>query len=134
MDCVLIAPIICINGCDKKIVLMNKLRPDWQKGKLNMPGGKLIDYENPQLGAERELKEETNLKLKELFYVGKISPGGDCKDVYIFVGRVLDIKELKYSDEKAVIMDISLALTHPKLLNSLRYIIPKCLARLDKFR
>jgi 8-oxo-dGTP diphosphatase len=36
-----------------------KDRPEWQKGKLNLPGGKIEEGETPEEAAVRELKEET---------------------------------------------------------------------------
>lgn len=43
----------------KDMLLVLKDRPDWQKGKLNLPGGKIEDGETPLEAAVRELKEET---------------------------------------------------------------------------
>ena len=41
------------------ILLVLKDKPDWQKGRLNLPGGKVEEGESPDYTAIRELKEET---------------------------------------------------------------------------
>ena len=41
------------------VLLVLKDKPEWQKGKLNLPGGKVEDDESPLKAAVRELKEET---------------------------------------------------------------------------
>ena len=53
-----------ING-SKKVALIEKDRPDWQKGKLNGIGGK-IDYDQdstPLVAMQREFKEETGVSI-----------------------------------------------------------------------
>jgi 8-oxo-dGTP pyrophosphatase MutT (NUDIX family) len=44
------------------IVMIEKDRPDWQKGKLNLPGGKLEKNEDPYDCAYREFEEETGIQ------------------------------------------------------------------------
>lgn len=46
----------------KKVVLMNKNRPEWQKGLCNFPGGH-IENETAVECIEREFKEETGLEV-----------------------------------------------------------------------
>lgn len=49
----------------KTIVLIEKQKPDWQKGKLNGVGGKLEEFDKSPLNAMiREFEEETGLKTK----------------------------------------------------------------------
>lgn len=42
-----------------QVVLIEKEKPDWQKGKLNAPGGKIEPEETPVEAMVREFKEET---------------------------------------------------------------------------
>lgn len=43
------------------VVLIEKKRPEWQKGLLNGPGGKIKNGETPETAMAREFFEETNL-------------------------------------------------------------------------
>ena len=40
-------------------LLILKDRPEWQRGRLNLPGGKIEEGETPEEAATRELEEET---------------------------------------------------------------------------
>lgn len=44
-----------------EILLVKKDRPDWQKGRLNLVGGKIEEGETPEQAALRELQEESGL-------------------------------------------------------------------------
>jgi len=45
------------NADDQALVVL-KDKPEWQKGKLNLPGGKVEEGESPEQAATRELMEE----------------------------------------------------------------------------
>lgn len=47
------------------VVLIQKLKPMWQRGKLNGVGGKLEDGESSATAMRREFKEEAGLDLHE---------------------------------------------------------------------
>lgn len=42
------------------VILMEKMRPEWQKGKLNGVGGKIENGEDPQEAMAREWEEEVD--------------------------------------------------------------------------
>ena len=46
----------------EELILVRKNKPAWQKGKLNLPGGKIEPTEDYKIAALRELKEETGLE------------------------------------------------------------------------
>lgn len=50
-----------VNTGKENILLILKEKPDWQKGRLNLPGGKIQENESILDCAVRELKEETGL-------------------------------------------------------------------------
>ena len=44
------------------VLIVKKDRPEWQKGRYNLPGGKIEEGEFPEEAAIRELEEEAGLK------------------------------------------------------------------------
>lgn len=118
---------------DRQIVLIRKNRPKFQIDKLNFPGGSVKDGESTYDAAKRELKEETNLKLAPFHIVGKFGNNKDW-EVFIYVGKIINFNELKQlTDEQIEVYSISQIITHPDLIDNLRYIIPKCLSKIDNF-
>lgn len=51
------------NNSHRKVCLIRKKRPDWQKDKLNGIGGKLEPWELPSEAMSREFKEETSVSI-----------------------------------------------------------------------
>lgn len=49
------------NATLDRVLLMHKLKPEWQMGKLNGLGGKIEDGEDPLSCVVREIKEESGL-------------------------------------------------------------------------
>lgn len=45
----------------ERVVLINKNKPDWQKGKFNGVGGKIEEDETPEQAMSREFEEETGV-------------------------------------------------------------------------
>ena len=56
-------------------LLILKDRPEWQKGRLNLPGGKIEEGENPEQAALRELEEETGYKGSTIRCMGILQDG-----------------------------------------------------------
>lgn len=61
----------------RQVVLIKKLKPSWQAGKLNGPGGKLEEGETPAQCMRREFREEAGLDLPEDRWLRFGSMGGD---------------------------------------------------------
>lgn len=60
---------------DGEVLVVTKNKPEWQKGKKNLVGGKIEQGETPQQAAEREFQEETGYFIhpsNKPFLVGKI--------------------------------------------------------------
>lgn len=58
----------------QNVLLIQKNRPDWQKGRLNFPGGHIEEGETPRACIVREIKEETDLYIPAdgWKYIGRI--------------------------------------------------------------
>jgi 8-oxo-dGTP pyrophosphatase MutT (NUDIX family) len=63
----------------KRVLLILKTKPDWQKGKFNLPGGSIEDGETCFECVAREFKEETDLDLPadNWQHIGKIDNPGN---------------------------------------------------------
>ncbi len=72
--------ILCHNK--GQFLFVNKNRPEWQKGKTNLIGGKVEPNETAMEAAHRECSEEVGFEPKDLQLCGEIS---DSKDRNTFV-------------------------------------------------
>jgi ADP-ribose pyrophosphatase len=99
-----------------KIVLIRQFRFPINKEIWEIPAGKLDKGEKPEVGAKRELKEETGYEAKELRKIGEfyLSPGYSTEYMYLFLARGLKkgeqnlekgekIKEVKIFSRKEVL-------------------------------
>ncbi len=115
------------------VLLIEKNRPDWQKGRYNLPGGHIEKGETIHEAAVRELREETNLECppEKAHIMGTIE--GDDYIVYVcrcnFDAFHQDGTE-SLTDERVFWTPLHQALNDPKLIDNLRLIIPFCLAGL----
>src|SRR5687767_6774354 len=59
------------------VLLIGKEKPDWQKEKLNFPGGKVESDEDYAACISREFKEETDINISPFDWalIGKIENG-----------------------------------------------------------
>lgn len=71
-------------------LLLKKAVRGISKGKWNAPGGKIIGKETPTQGAEREVLEETGLKVDRFLYHGSI-------DYFMFGKRTLHTRAYLFS-------------------------------------
>ena len=107
-----------------KVVLIQKARPEWQKGRLNGVGGHIEEGESPLQAMEREYGEET----------------GDCSPVRwkLFLIQVFESDTVYFfkafssctaahtcTDEQVLILEVE-HLCEDKLLPNLRWIILMC--------
>jgi ADP-ribose pyrophosphatase len=99
-----------------KIILIRQFRFPIGKEIWEIPAGKLDRGEKPEIGAKRELKEETGYEAKELKKIGEfyLSPGYSTEYMYLFLAKGLKkgeqsldkgekIKEVKIFSRKEVL-------------------------------
>lgn len=57
------------------VQLIQKIKPDWQKGKWNGIGGKIENFEHPKDAMRREFMEEANLDIEDWREFTKLRDG-----------------------------------------------------------
>lgn len=123
---VLVYPRVVNTRVCKEILLVEKDRPDWQKGRLNLVGGKIEPEETPEDAAIRELWEEAGLAaLPNVKTVGKIVGSWGvvhCVKVPILFGQTIspaegETEEVNWYDWEEVKWD-------KRLLPNLKIVIP----------
>lgn len=107
-------------------LLILKDRPEWQKGRLNLPGGKIEEGETPEEAATRELLEETGYKTAvPVRTLGKMQDGKFtifCLKAVITSAE--DPKPREGETEVPIWMPWYKAEHDPRLLPNLRVIVP----------
>lgn len=68
----------------RKILLIRKLTPEWQRGLLNGPGGKIEEGETPIQAMTREFKEETSVETTAEHWSSLGTIESDVFKVYVF--------------------------------------------------
>jgi len=114
------------------VLLIEKLKPEWQRGKLNLPGGKIEENESIHEAASRELREETGIYcgLNDITLLGRIY--GEWGDCYVCHCVYRDNQHWEQKEaEKLVNLNYSDAIRDERLIDNLRLIIPWCLCELN---
>lgn len=114
-------------GDEETVLVIQKDRPDWQKGKLNLPGGKIEDGETPEEAAIRELKEESGLDAARMELKGKMMDRDlavYCMEAHGVTGDWLSLKGREGETEKVFWMRLKDAYADNRLMPNLRVIIP----------
>jgi len=89
------------------VLLIEKINPAWQRGKLNGVGGKLESYDNtPRAGMRREALEETGLDIPEAHWVevATLAKEGEFLD-YVFYAihpNIFDAKSMEAEQVKVL--------------------------------
>lgn len=115
------------------VLLIEKLKPDWQKGKLNGIGGKIEPCESPHEAMQREFKEETGLEYDNWRLVCNMS-GVDTNNAGEWICHVFcgfsDLIWSAVTTEKEEVYRFSVhGLPKEKCLTNLHWLIPMCLYR-----
>ena len=63
---------ILLTASLRDVLLIEKTKPAWQKGKLNFPGGHIEENEAPDDCVAREFEEETGIIVKDWLHIGQI--------------------------------------------------------------
>lgn len=110
-----------------EVIVIEKLRPEWQKGKLNGIGGKVEEGESAYTAMIRECKEETGLDIINWKPIGRMI--GDWGEVEVFKTTYKDLSEAKTMEEEKVKVILTNSFFTYPIMDSLQYFIPIALER-----
>lgn len=113
-----------------EVLLIEKLKPEWQAGKFNLPGGKIEEGETIHEAAARELKEETTIECSDVRVLGVVH--GSWGECYVCMCSFDSSKNrtVHVESERPFWMPVDEALNHDNLIDNLRFIIPWCFCEL----
>lgn len=106
----------------ERVLLIEKNRPEWQKGYLNGPGGKIEPGETPVEAMQREFREETGIDHPDWEHYATLVADG----VSIWCFRaILNIDAAgQTTDERLVRAFPDKMMANPKVMHNLRWLIP----------
>ncbi|MBI2056050.1 MAG: NUDIX domain-containing protein [Candidatus Sungbacteria bacterium] len=119
-----------------QVLLIHKLRPDWQAGKLNGVGGKMEQGEDHFDCIVREVREESSLAINKNAWVYLGDMGADSWQVHVFAsiykGLLSDAKTSEGADaEKVEWFPVHTLPSHT--INNLSWLIPLAIDKI-KYR
>lgn len=91
------------NKGEFKVALVEKLKPDWQRGKLNGIGGKVESHETANMAMPREFQEETGVYIPNWEYVGKMS-GDKSWTVYVYTTTHPDVEKVTTKEQERILL------------------------------
>lgn len=110
---------------NRKLLFIEKNRPDWQVGKINLVGGKVEPGESFKDAAFRELYEESGIIAKKMIEYGSMI--GDFGEIKVFLAKHITSPHdfPKTIDGEVVFFDYWEKIKeNPKLLPNLKIIVP----------
>lgn len=105
----------------KKVVLINKNRPDFQKGLYNGVGGRIEEGETPADAMKREFLEETGLLVETWREYCVLQ--GNCI-VYVFSANSNDYNQVQTKTDERVDIIWSFEVPTLNVMPNLRWLIP----------
>lgn len=107
---------------DRWVLVVKKKSPEWQRGRLNLPGGHIEAGETACKAAHRELLEETGYRTSMPSESGRIvGPDYVCT---VVLCDLLERTPVTSVDEDFCWMSYDTALRSPLLIPNLRLILP----------
>lgn len=116
------------------ILTVEKRKPDWQKFRINLPGGKLEEGETALDASIRELFEETGITTGEAKLLGVIEgPDYRVHCVRHYVAARSYVRPVQKTDEPVAFIKLVDLLANHRLIPNLRIIIPLMLANVAQW-
>lgn len=116
-----------------KVLLIQKTKPEWQKGKCNGVGGKVEKSETFDNAMQREFKEETGLEVESWHDFGTILHPTAVIELYCAVADLDFVKKFKQTTEEApVLVDVmDILLNKVSIVPNVRWAIPLAMNALE---
>lgn len=114
----------------EQVLLMHKLKPEWQAGKINGVGGKMEEGEEKITCIVREVREETGLETERdsWIYVGEI--GSDAWQTHVFAlvyqGNSSDVRSM----EKERVEWFAVDALPANIISNLTWLVPLAIDRI----
>lgn len=119
----------------ENVVLIEKEKPEWQKGKYNAIGGKIEEGETPMEAMIREFEEEAFLETKQSDWKTLCVIGTKDYEVFFFYCTHKDWRDVLSKTEEEVfhvpVMDLH-TIRH-RLIDNLNWLIPMCIDKGTNF-
>ena len=114
----------------RRVLLIRKNKPEWQRGLLNGIGGKIEKAEQPLAAMRRECREETTLVARADLWTQTVFLFGAKFCVYFFhsVGPIDQAQSV--TDEKVEIVAVD-AIATRKVIPNLRWLVPLQLDKIE---
>ena len=117
----------------KRVVLIEKINPEWQRGHLNGVGGKIEQDETPEIAMSREFEEETGVvTAPEAWKVFAVITGAQKYKVYFLYTIDDNLIQAKTIEAEKVGIYTADDLPHNTLYN-LKWLIPMSLDTMLSF-
>lgn len=114
------------NEKETDVLLIEKNKPTWQRGKFNGIGGKCNEGESYLDAMCREFKEETGIDNKSWWQVVAIGDNEDW-EVMVFAAKSDDVFDFKTMEEEKVNLLPLIDLDKYEIIDNLTWLIPMCL-------
>ena len=119
---------LVFNSSQDTILLIEKLRPEWQKDCWNGIGGKIEEEEIPLQTMERESVEETGFIHSYQHKIIFTCPGGT---VYVFAAKCSHPRINFNQIEDETLQEFPIDNLPGGIMANMRWMIPLCLANLQ---
>lgn len=121
---------LCFSMDGRNVLFIKKQKPEWQKDRLNGPGGKVELGEQAKPSMAREFEEETGLTDLEWRHIVtlRVGAGDDYKEIYIYSSMSDGIFMVKNPEEETTGETLHVVpveeLFNVPVLHNLRWMVP----------
>ncbi len=119
----------------ENVILIEKEKPEWQKGKYNAIGGKIEPGESPKAAMVREFEEEAFIQTKEEDWHPLCTIGDEKYAVYFFYCSNENWRDHMTRETEEVfhvpVMDLP-SIRH-RMIENLNWLIPMCIDKATRY-